>query len=123
MRLFGTCTYVEADLKLSVGLIEPRMPWIGPVNQGDNVDALEIDPGVIPVVPSLYFSLDAPWPDPLTGIPHSASAAIHGFATEYRRLSNATAGRMDGGDGRRGGWRPRRFATGICGPSTVRSTR
>lgn len=65
-----------------LGLIEPRPPVPVLPKPGDNLDALEMDPGSAtggPPVLGFFFSLDAPWVDPLTGIPHSGSAAAHGF--------------------------------------------
>jgi hypothetical protein len=66
-----------------IGLREPRLPVVTLPATGDNLDALEIWPGGSAGTPpplGFFFSLDAPWPDPLTGIPHSGSAPAHGFS-------------------------------------------
>lgn len=62
-----------------VGLIEPSLSTSNLPNPGDNVDAIAIRDSVLPVLFPVYFSLDAAWVDPLTGIPHTGSAATHGF--------------------------------------------
>jgi hypothetical protein len=63
-----------------LGLIEPNPPSTTPANPGDNVDALDIDaPAAFPPI-GMYFSLDGNFPDPLTGLPNSGSAAIAGFS-------------------------------------------
>ncbi len=62
-----------------LGLIEPSAPVAAAANPGDNLDALDnLPPGVAPG-PDAYFSLDAFFIDPLTGIPNSGSAAANGF--------------------------------------------
>ena len=70
-----------------LGLIEPSFPAPGPLRAGDNLDALNLDTppsgpaGSMPFpLTGVYFSLDAPWADPLTGLPHTGSAPIHGFS-------------------------------------------
>jgi len=62
-----------------VGLIEPATNTSVLPNGGDNLDGLAVNDSVLPVLYPVYFSLDAAWTDPLTGIPHSGSAAAHGF--------------------------------------------
>jgi hypothetical protein len=66
-----------------LGLVEPRPPIPLLPAMGDNVDALET--GMLPAsgVPPMgfFYSLDAFWPDPLTGIPNTGSAAAHGFSS------------------------------------------
>ena len=65
------------------GLVEPRPPIPVLPAMGDNLDALET--GMLPAsgVPPMgfFFSLDAFWIDPLTGIPNTGSAAAHGFSS------------------------------------------
>lgn len=59
-----------------LGLVEPNFP-VPPPNRGDHIDGFNIGPlpGVgMPV----YFSLDAAFIDPLTGVPNSGSAAAQG---------------------------------------------
>ena len=57
------------------GLIEPSPPG-GPPDAGDNLDAFDVGTtGSFPV----FFSLDAPFVDPLNGAPLAGSAAAHGF--------------------------------------------
>lgn len=86
----GSVAFLDGDGLVSlspaqypgVGLREPRPPTTMLPKMGDNLDALEMDPGSAtggPPVLGFFFSLDAPWVDPLTGIPHSGSAAAHGF--------------------------------------------
>lgn len=62
-----------------VGLVEPNGPSNTVPSGGDNLDGLAINQSPLPVLWPVYFSLDAAWIDPLTGIPHSGSAAAHGF--------------------------------------------
>ncbi|HPF13475.1 MAG TPA: hypothetical protein PLJ12_04345, partial [Planctomycetota bacterium] len=62
-----------------LGLIEPATPAPMPLNTGDNLDALDtVPPGVINVGQP-YFSLDEAFPDPLTGMPNTGTAALNGF--------------------------------------------
>ena len=67
-----------------IGEREPNMPVVVLPSTGDNLDALVFmtPTTAIGTYPAggVYFSLDAAWPDPLTGIPNSGSAAAHGFA-------------------------------------------
>ena len=58
-----------------VGLIEPRPAFI--FVGGDNLDAVDVDtpPGVVPI----FISLDAMFPDPLSGFPNTGSAAANGY--------------------------------------------
>jgi hypothetical protein len=62
-----------------VGLIEPYAPSNTLPSGGDNIDGLAVNQSPLPVIHPVYFSLDASWTDPLTGTPHSGSAAAHGF--------------------------------------------
>lgn len=57
-----------------LGLVEPHAPCGGP-NPGDNVDALDVDGPIGPVV---YFSLDAAGPD-LCGVPRPGAGPANGF--------------------------------------------
>jgi hypothetical protein len=61
-----------------IGLEEPNPPGTPP-DPGDNVDAVELGP--LPFVSggAFYFSLDASFIDPLTGLPNTGSAAAAGF--------------------------------------------
>ncbi len=61
-----------------VGLEEPNPPGTPP-DPGDNIDAIEL--GGLPSGPgaAFYFSLDASFVDPLTGVPNTGSAAAAGF--------------------------------------------
>ncbi|MFM7283347.1 MAG: hypothetical protein ACKO32_16415 [Planctomycetia bacterium] len=62
-----------------LGLFEPTPVAGGQLGlTGDNLDALATGP-VPPVGARVYFSLDAGFTDPLTGIPNSNSAAANGF--------------------------------------------
>ncbi len=62
-----------------LGLIEPNMPSPAPAAMGDNLDALDTLPFLPGVPPFAFFSLDSVGGDPLTGLPHNAAAAAHGF--------------------------------------------
>ncbi|MCA8959325.1 MAG: hypothetical protein KDC38_02380 [Planctomycetes bacterium] len=62
-----------------LGMIEPNMPAPGPLDMGDNLDAVDVDfpafPGSFPV----FFSLDSALVfDPIEGVPGSASAPANG---------------------------------------------
>ncbi len=63
-----------------VGLLEPLLsgPASG-VDFRDNMDGLAVQYSILPVLYPVYFSLDAAWVDPLTGIPNTGSAMAHGF--------------------------------------------
>jgi len=66
-----------------LGLLEPRLPFFAFPPVGDNLDALEITmlpAGAVPPF-GFFFSLDAMWPDPLTGVLNTGSAAAHGFSS------------------------------------------
>lgn len=63
-----------------VGLREPNGPIPGPIDTGDNLDALDIaEPSSVGTA-GLYYSLDAGFPDPLEGVLNSASAPFNGFS-------------------------------------------
>jgi hypothetical protein len=61
-----------------LGLIEPNPAGPGPLNPGDNLDALNLDPS--PSFPSkgVYFSLEGALLDPLAGVLGSNSAQANG---------------------------------------------
>ena len=61
------------------GLIEPNFP--GFPNIGDNLDALDTGTPFSTSFPptGVYFSLDEPFFDVLSGVPNSGSAPAHGF--------------------------------------------
>ncbi|MBL8803566.1 MAG: hypothetical protein JNN27_16310 [Planctomycetes bacterium] len=59
-----------------IGLREPNNPSL---HNGDNLDALEIGPEILSATASIYFSLDAAFPDLLNSTPNSGSAALNGF--------------------------------------------
>jgi hypothetical protein len=63
------------------GLLEPNFP--GFPNMGDNLDAFDMDQAFTgpPIFPAtgVYFSLDAAFPDPITGTPNEGTALFHGF--------------------------------------------
>ncbi|MEZ6017985.1 MAG: hypothetical protein R3F49_22965 [Planctomycetota bacterium] len=63
-----------------VGVRESNPPFPGVPDIGDNVDALD----VVPFPPAaglcdVFYSLDAAFLDILEGVPHTGSAAFHGF--------------------------------------------
>ncbi|MCY2960253.1 MAG: hypothetical protein NTY35_08805 [Planctomycetota bacterium] len=62
-----------------LGLREPNMPAPVAVIDGDDVDAYDFQDGVSPAVPAVYFSLDAAFPDPLTGLPNTGAGPANGF--------------------------------------------
>ncbi|MEL6611986.1 MAG: hypothetical protein AAFQ53_07815 [Bacteroidota bacterium] len=62
-----------------VGLKEPNPDAPGPMDNGDNLDALDVhEPSPVTVV-GRYFSLDSGVFDPFEGVPGSASAMFSGF--------------------------------------------
>lgn len=61
-----------------LGLIEPNPPGPGPINAGDDIDALDIDPSPGFPVKGVYFSLDAGFFDPKALVFNSNSAAMNG---------------------------------------------
>jgi hypothetical protein len=73
-----------------VGLIEPIGPSQSLPSAGDNLDALAVNQSPLTVLWPVYFSLDAAWTDPLTGIQHSGSAAAHGFRPGDVLVSSGT---------------------------------
>ena len=62
-----------------LGLIEPAAPIAIPANPGDDLDALDNLMPTAGVGMDAYFSMDAAFIDPLTGIPNSGSAIANGF--------------------------------------------
>jgi len=68
-----------------VGIIEPNPPVGGPAHPGDDLDALDL--WSYGLGAPVYFSLDAPYVDPLTGVAHSGSAAAHGVTAADVLLS------------------------------------
>ena len=62
-----------------VGLIEPIAAFPGPIDTGDNIDALDaVQPTATPTLGWL-FSLDSAFFDPFEGVPNSGSAVAHGY--------------------------------------------
>ncbi len=61
-----------------LGLVEPNPATPGPLNAGDNIDALDV--GGSPTFPAggVFFSLDGGFFDPLAQVPNSNSAALNG---------------------------------------------
>jgi hypothetical protein len=65
-----------------LGLVEPLPPGPGPAARADNLDAIAtgVLPGPLGFPPlGIWFSLDSGFPDPLLGVPNTASALAHGF--------------------------------------------
>lgn len=76
-----------------VGLREPSTPAPMLPNPGDNLDALAIHAASTTFPASgVYFSLDAAYVDPWTGIPHTGSALAHGFTCGDVLFSAAPGG-------------------------------
>jgi hypothetical protein len=75
-----------------IGLLEWNL--LGPFPPlGDDVDALDVDlPPALPL--TVYFSLDSGFPDPLTGMPNTASAVAHGFVGGDVLVVNPAAGAL-----------------------------
>ena len=62
----------------SIGLKEPNLPAPGPIDMGDNQDAMDIvEPGTA-TAGAVYFSLDGGMFDGREGIPNSNAAAANG---------------------------------------------
>ncbi len=61
------------------GLIEPNMPGPFTAIDGDDVDAYDFQDGFSPAVPAVYFSLDAAFVDPMTGLPNTGAGPANGF--------------------------------------------
>ena len=62
------------------GLVEPNMPGPITVIDGDDVDAYDFQDGPgTGVAAAVYFSLDAAFPDPLTGLPNTGAGPANGF--------------------------------------------
>jgi hypothetical protein len=59
-----------------VGILEPTPPEPA-LPSGDDIDALDFDSPIVPIV--VYFSLDAAFVNPCSGLPSTASAARNGF--------------------------------------------
>jgi hypothetical protein len=55
------------------------MPGPVTVVDGDDLDAYDFADGPTGAIPAVYFSLDAGWPDPLTGLPNTGAAMANGF--------------------------------------------
>ena len=62
-----------------IGIKEPTAPLPGPMDAGDNMDALDVVEGAILMGGGRYFSLDSQFPDLLEGVPNSGSAVANGF--------------------------------------------
>jgi hypothetical protein len=60
-----------------VGIVEPSFPGAGPT--GDNIDALDFDTPFPPPGFGVFFSLDAAFVNPCTGVPNTGSAMANGF--------------------------------------------
>jgi hypothetical protein len=65
---------------VGLGLVEPNPPTTTPASSGDNVDALDVGGSFTFPPGGIYFSLDGAFTDPLSGLPHSGSAALLGFS-------------------------------------------
>ncbi len=61
------------------GLIEPNLPFPAMVVDGDDVDAYDYQDGPAALAAAVYFSLDAAFADPLTGLPNTGSGPANGF--------------------------------------------
>jgi hypothetical protein len=72
-----------------LGLIEPNFPGFPP-DTGDNIDALDVD-GPIAAL-GVFFSLDAGFVCPATGIAGTGSALAHGFPPSAVLLTVAPGG-------------------------------
>ncbi len=64
-----------------LGLLEPNPPSPGqPFDQGDNLDAVDLDTALNSVLGPIFFSMDSDFADPLEGFPaNSATALGNGF--------------------------------------------
>lgn len=62
----------------ALGLVEPTPPGPWPT-LGDELDALDVNAPIFPLGP-VYFSLEGPFPEPLTGAPASGSAPANGVS-------------------------------------------
>ncbi len=74
-----------------LGLVEPNPPVLGMIHPGDTVDAACVQPGIVVPTVGAFFSLDAFWPDPLTGLPNAGSAMAHGFSSSDVLVSTGGA--------------------------------
>jgi hypothetical protein len=75
-----------------LGLLEP--PAV-PINFLDNLDAVDVDFPVSPTMfppTGVYFSLDAAFMNPCTGMPNTGSAAAHGFPPAAVLVTPAAGG-------------------------------
>lgn len=61
-----------------LGLVEPNPPSTQPASPGDDLNALDVNPHPAGVPQVVYFSLDAGFTDPLTGLVNAGSAALQG---------------------------------------------
>jgi hypothetical protein len=62
-----------------LGLVEPNMPFPAALVDGDDVDAYDFQDGPTTAAPAAYFSLDANFLDPMTGMPNTGAGAASGF--------------------------------------------
>ncbi len=62
-----------------LGLVEPNMPGPFAAIDGDDVDAYDFQDGPSAAAPAVYFSLDAAFIDPLTGLPNTGAGPANGF--------------------------------------------
>jgi hypothetical protein len=73
----------SAFLYRGLGIQEPSLPGPALPDTGDNLDALMFRDNNAATTPwpmfGIFFSLDAAFPDPLTGLPNTGSALAHGF--------------------------------------------
>ena len=61
-----------------LGLVEPNVAAPGPLNAGDNLDGLNVDPSATFPSKGVYFSLEGALLDPLANVPGSNSAQANG---------------------------------------------
>ncbi|MDC1043587.1 hypothetical protein OAQ71_00005, partial [bacterium] len=62
----------------SIGLKEPNLPAPGPIDMGDNQDAMDVVESGTATTSAVYFSLDGGMFDGREGIPNSNAAAANG---------------------------------------------
>jgi hypothetical protein len=63
-----------------LGLVEPNPPAQGSASAGDDLDAMDIAPGLGFPSTGYYISLDSSFVDPREGLPNGGSAALQGFS-------------------------------------------